>query len=419
MAKKAKHKLPPANSFEARLRYLETRRDRERRSLLAAGLLLTMLILVTLAILGGPTDSERHIANSPRSNTAIGGKALYRVLKKEGIETSYIKSIQSAVKEAGPETTVAIFTSYASGIQLGLSDSQVTELKNSGANIVIVTGESTHVAALSDNIQITYEHDDYDWGIKTANCSNEDAVAAVRLQGSVMLMPTSESVSGAEFCFKEPVTANGNVAPAIMAVEKLPSGGTLTVFSESDLFQNQNILEEGAAAIALRSLGAKENLVWTMVPDYGNYSGNDSFVSEEELLPKWLKSTFGFATIVFLVIALWKVKRFGPLLPERLPVVVRAHETTYGRGRLYHQSAARGRSAALLRAHSAKNIADRLSISSQAEPAELVDAIVHLCPHRNRSEIQQLLYGPSPRNNTELMELANQLEKLESEARVR
>ena len=51
--------------------------------------------------------------------------------------------------------------------------------------------------------------------------------------------------------------------------------------------------------------------------------------------------------------ALWRARRLGPLVTERLPVVVRASETVEGHARLYQSRRARDRVAAALRAAAA------------------------------------------------------------------
>ena len=47
--------------------------------------------------------------------------------------------------------------------------------------------------------------------------------------------------------------------------------------------------------------------------------------------------------------ALWRGRRLGPLVAERLPAVVRAAETVEGHGRLYRARSPRGQAAAALR----------------------------------------------------------------------
>ncbi len=53
--------------------------------------------------------------------------------------------------------------------------------------------------------------------------------------------------------------------------------------------------------------------------------------------------------VALLLAALWRARRLGPLVTERLPVVVRASETVEGHARLYRSRRARDRVAATLR----------------------------------------------------------------------
>src|SRR5580693_10575207 len=57
--------------------------------------------------------------------------------------------------------------------------------------------------------------------------------------------------------------------------------------------------------------------------------------------------------VAALLAAAWRARRLGPLVAERLPVVVRAAETAEGHGRLYHARRARDRAAEQLRAAAA------------------------------------------------------------------
>ncbi|GDY74619.1 hypothetical protein SAV31267_041040 [Streptomyces avermitilis] len=68
-----------------------------------------------------------------------------------------------------------------------------------------------------------------------------------------------------------------------------------------------------------------------------------------DLLPSgWLWGTLQLFIAAALA-ALWRARRLGPLVPERLPVAIRASETVEGRARLYRKANARDRAAAALR----------------------------------------------------------------------
>ena len=69
------------------------------------------------------------------------------------------------------------------------------------------------------------------------------------------------------------------------------------------------------------------------------------------------------------LLALWQGRRLGPLVAERLPVVVRASETVEGRGRLYRSRRARDRAADALRTATLQRMLPRLGLGQQRRAA--------------------------------------------------
>ena len=72
--------------------------------------------------------------------------------------------------------------------------------------------------------------------------------------------------------------------------------------------------------------------------------------------------------LVVALVALWKGRRLGPLVAERLPVVVRASETVEGRGRLYRSRRARDRAADALRTATLQRLAAPARARAQRRP---------------------------------------------------
>ncbi len=81
-------------------------------------------------------------------------------------------------------------------------------------------------------------------------------------------------------------------------------------------------------------LGRHPTLVWYM-PGIGDSDLADSNPSLGELTPPWVSPVIVLLLLAGVAAAIWRGRRFGPLVSERLPVTVRAAETTEGRGRLY------------------------------------------------------------------------------------
>jgi hypothetical protein len=108
--------------------------------------------------------------------------------------------------------------------------------------------------------------------------------------------------------------------------------------------------------------------------------------------------------------AVWRARRLGPLIAERLPVVVRASETVEGHGRLYQARRARDRAAAELRAAAR----DRISRLTGTDPDPRVLAAR---TEQDPDTITRLLSGPAPETDADLVALADGLDTLERKVR--
>src|SRR4029079_16437584 len=124
-----------------------------------------------------------------------------------------------------------------------------------------------------------------------------------------------------------------------------------------------------------------------------------------ELLPPVVPILALQRLLVVVVAALWRGRRLGRLVTERLPVVVRAGETTRGRGRLYRRGRSYGHAAAALRAGTAARSAARLGLPGWA-PAPLVAAAAARATSRRPADVEALLYGPPPTDDRGLADLA-------------
>jgi hypothetical protein len=113
-----------------------------------------------------------------------------------------------------------------------------------------------------------------------------------------------------------------------------------------------------------------------------------------------------------LLLAVWKGRRLGPLVAERLPVVVRASETVEGRGRLYRSQRAGDRAADALRTATLQRLTPRLGLGPNADRAAIVSTIAQQCG-RDAGAVGHILFGPPPATDTDLVHLANALDDIE------
>jgi hypothetical protein len=115
--------------------------------------------------------------------------------------------------------------------------------------------------------------------------------------------------------------------------------------------------------------------------------------------------------VALAVLALWRARALGPVVPEPLPVVVRAAEAVEGRSRLYRAAKARGSAADALRAGARDRLARRLGLGPDATRAAVVDAAVARIG-RDPVGVDALLYGAAPSDDAALVRLADDLDIL-------
>jgi hypothetical protein len=108
------------------------------------------------------------------------------------------------------------------------------------------------------------------------------------------------------------------------------------------------------------------------------------------------------------------MRRFGPLVFEPLPVLVRASETAEGHGRLYRSRRARGRAATALRSASVVRITTRTGLPQTASPEAVCRELARRTG-RGEGEIHAMLFGPAPGDDAALVKLASDLDVLEGE----
>jgi hypothetical protein len=190
----------------------------------------------------------------------------------------------------------------------------------------------------------------------------------------------------------------------------------VTLFGAGDALTNDQVARGDNAAVTLRLLGQSERLLW-YVPSYDDLSAGDG-VSAETLLPRWIRPGLWLGAIIALVVIAWRVRRFGPLATEPLPVVVKAIETTRSRGRLYRKAGDRAHAASGLRAAARTRTAERLRLGAGHDEAALIrDVARHVA--RPEAEVAAILgsHGSTPGSDKDLISLATDLAALEEEVR--
>ena len=204
------------------------------------------------------------------------------------------------------------------------------------------------------------------------------------------------------------------------ALVSYPEGGrTITVLGTGVPLTNAYLSVQGDAALAMTLLGSARQVIW-VVPSGApaaagvGASGQQSLTS---LLPEPVYLIALQLVLAVLLAAVWRARRPGPLVAERLPVTVRASETVEGHGRLYQARRARDRAAAELRGAAGARIARLLGAASPgggpSSTVEVAAARAGVPP----AEVAALLHGPPPSSDQELVTLATALDALERKIR--
>jgi hypothetical protein len=197
------------------------------------------------------------------------------------------------------------------------------------------------------------------------------------------------------------------------------SGRVITVLGTGNALTNGSLAQQGNAALALNLLPARSRIVW-LVPGLGlpgSATASGSAGGQKSLfslipLPAYLVAVqLGLAAVLA---ALWRARRLGPLVPERLPVVVRASETVEGQAGLYRSRRARDRAAAALRTAMLSRTLPVLGLVSDASREQVLSAV----SARSGSDVTRIaaiVFGPAPTDDAALVALADDLDTLERE----
>ena len=193
---------------------------------------------------------------------------------------------------------------------------------------------------------------------------------------------------------------------------RLESGDrTTTVLGATGALTNGTILDLDNAALALTLLGTAPRLVW-----YLPSPADAATPTTAELSPPWVSPLIVLAVLTAVAAAVWRGRRFGPLIVENLPVVVRARETMEGRARLYQSSSARLRALDAIRVGTISRLATGCGLSSRAAVEEVVLAVA-AAVGADPGDIRSTLLDTVPNTDAELVRLSDRL--LEIEAAVR
>ena len=364
---------------------------------IALGVLLACLVtFLAINSVSGATDSRRLSARNPAPD---GAMAAAEILARHGVSVTPTDSFEDTLDALSAKDETTLFLFDAQGF---LDRSQVEEITAAADRVVVVTPRLRTLNGLGQGIRPGGVVPEATQVIEPG-CEQEDAKAAGRIsaQGSVL--------SGPVVCY--PTREDG---PGLYAAS---ADGRVIVLGSRELMDNQHLALEGNAALTLRTLGNNADLVWYL-PGVGDVSASNSNPSLSELAPRWLAFAGPWLGLVALLAIAWRGRRMGPLVFEPLPVVVKAAETAEGRARLYQDSRAVGRAADNLRAGTLTRLARHFNLGAETTPEAILDATArHVA--QPAQEVRFVLIDFMPENEGQLVQWAQQIERIEQEATAR
>jgi hypothetical protein len=361
-----------------------------RRPLVVAALVLLVGVVVAVSQAG---NARGYL--DPDAATPAGARAVRVLLEERGINFVTVSSDEAAVSAAAAGDTLLVATPD------GLSPHQLDQIEQSRADLVLVDPTPSVLDRLTPWLSI---QDSVRTEPRDAVCDLRAARQAGRAWTGGLTVGGKTPEGGAlTLCY----AVNG---AATVAQAALSDGRVITVLGSGAGLTNDLLAQEGNASLALNLLGTHQKLVWYVAHQViDDASGTQSL---GDLLPPWVGLAVLQICIGVVVLALWRGRRFGPVVEEPLPVVVRAAEATEGRARLYRRGGARDRAAQNLRAAVLARVVPLMGLGRGADPSAVTDAVAARTGWP-AAEIGALLYGAAPSDDTALVRLASELDVLE------
>ncbi|WP_255954786.1 DUF4350 domain-containing protein [Streptomyces odontomachi] len=390
----------------------------------ARGLLLgAVVLLVAAVVLAALRSDAQHGRLDPRSADPFGSRAVAELLADNGVSTRVVTTTAAARAATGPNTTLLVASpDLLTGHQQNLLHAATA---GSGGRTVLVAPGQPSLDTLAPEVTA-----DPAPSLDSTLAPGCDWPAARRAgaadTGGIRYNTSSADANTCYF---------SDGLPSLVRVPAGGNAGDTIVIGAPDILLNDRLDQQGNASLALQLLGSRPHLVWylpTLTDQEATDGGHRSFY--DLIPPGWLWGALQL-TIAVALAAAWRARRLGPLVPERLPVVIHASEAAEGRARLYRKADARDRAAAALRAATRTRLAPLLGTPpAQAHtPEVLLPALAARSPangtpseppHRpadhpygRERQLHALLFGPPPHDDAALIALADHLDALEREVR--
>lgn len=347
-----------------------------------------IVVIGALVVLLG-SAGQQHGTLDPGSADPGGSRALARLLEREGVRIVTARTYADAEAALNGDATLLV-----TGPDL-VEPGRLAALRSRAADVVLVGPGDPVLDMLVPGVVVNGEVDP---SVRVPGCTVASAVAA---GNAVLGGRVYAAHSRARGCY------DGTLL-------QLPGDrGATTILGGGTPLTNDRLADEGDAALTMRLLGRQPTLVW-YVPSPADPGAGIGERALSDLVPRsWSFGAIQLA-VAAVLFALWRARRLGPVVTERLPVVVRAAETTEGRARLYRRARAADHAAATLRQAAIERMRPLLGLGAGAEPEAVVAAVAGRTGWPGQA-VGELLYGPAPGDDAGLVRLADELDRIERE----
>lgn len=363
----------------------------------AAATLAFLLIVVGVAALRGRSGADLPL--DPRNARPGGSQALARVLDQQGLAVDIARGQGDllGLDEPGRDTTVLI-----TGTQALSEETAATAMEGvRGARRVVLVEPDTFLLQSLD-LPVDPAGGAASTRSVRADCVADGIGASDTISSVGRGYTTTDPSAAACFTFERSsalVTVSAAGAPEVV------------VLGAGEILSNREITRYDNAGVAVRLLGRGDRLVW-YIPDPRDVTVEDTTPTSE--IPRALGPLIFLGLTALLATMLWRGRRFGPLVTEPLPAVVKAIETTQSRGRLYRRAKDTARAGSILRTAACGRLGRYLGLPTGA-PARAVAAAAARTTGRPPEHVLALLDGPPPATEDALVALATDLSTLEKE----
>ena len=363
---------------------------------------------VVIALLAPPIRPNPYL--DPGNSLPDGASALFDLLGERGHQVNAVYSPGDALSAIGSASGSPSVTLLVTRPDL-LTRRQLRTLSSARADLVVVGPGPKSTLILAPQLGLASVRASTARPV-SANCQLPAAVQAgpADFAGETFIPPP-----GASSCY--PISGYPSL------VRYATPRRTITLLGDGMLLSNALLARQGNAALALNLLSERRQIVWltpepaivaALPPNAPAPPGS----SGPPLIPWTAWLVVLQLGVAVLLAAVWRARRFGPLITEPLPVVVRASETIEGHGRLYLARRATSRAGTQLREAMLARLLPALGLPAGSSEAVVISELASRSA-LSQERIAGLLYGPAPGSDADLVNLASGLDELERQVRAR